>query len=89
MHQTRLLAEVRRLRHEENRQRFRSCCGIIHRATAREREATKLYELSTSLAGVQDDQAIVRIVVHDRDSSHLLFQPLALSPKMVQLKQRL
>jgi two-component system sensor histidine kinase KdpD len=31
-------------------------------ATAREREATKLYELSTSLAGVQDDQAIVRIV---------------------------
>ena len=31
-------------------------------ATAREREATKLYELSASLAGVQDDQAILRIV---------------------------
>jgi len=31
-------------------------------ATAREREATRLYELSTALAGLQDDQAIARIV---------------------------
>jgi len=31
-------------------------------ATTREREATKLYELSTTLAGVQDDHAIARIM---------------------------
>ena len=31
-------------------------------ATAREQEATKLYELSASLAGVRDEQAIARIV---------------------------
>jgi len=31
-------------------------------ATAREREATQLYELSTSLAGLQDDQAVARIL---------------------------
>ncbi len=31
-------------------------------ATAREREATRLYELSTALAGLQDDQAIARTV---------------------------
>lgn len=31
-------------------------------AMAREREATKLYELSTALAGLQDDQAIARIL---------------------------
>lgn len=31
-------------------------------ATAREREATRLYELSTALAGLQDDQAIVCVL---------------------------
>jgi two-component system, OmpR family, sensor histidine kinase KdpD len=31
-------------------------------ATAREREATRLYELSTALAGLHDDQAIARTV---------------------------
>jgi two-component system sensor histidine kinase KdpD len=31
-------------------------------ATAREREATRLYELSTALAGLQGDQAIVRVL---------------------------
>jgi two-component system sensor histidine kinase KdpD len=31
-------------------------------ATAREREATKLYELSTALAGLQDDQAIAQTI---------------------------
>jgi len=31
-------------------------------ATAREREATKLYELTTALAGLQDDQSIAHIV---------------------------
>lgn len=31
-------------------------------ATAREREATQLYELSTALAGLQDDHAIARIL---------------------------
>ncbi|HXD11369.1 MAG TPA: ATP-binding protein [Anaerolineales bacterium] len=31
-------------------------------ATARESEATKLYELSTALAGLQDDQSIARIL---------------------------
>lgn len=34
-------------------------------ATAREREATKLYELSIALAGVQDDRAIVRIIAEE------------------------
>lgn len=31
-------------------------------AMAREREATRLYELSTALAGLQDDRAIVRVI---------------------------
>ena len=34
-------------------------------ATAREREATKLYELSIALAGVQDDRAIIRIIAEE------------------------
>jgi two-component system sensor histidine kinase KdpD len=34
-------------------------------ANAREREATKLYELSIALAGVQDDRAILRIIADE------------------------
>ena len=39
----------------------RAQAGMVA-ATAREHEAIKLYELSTALAGLQDDQAIARIL---------------------------